>query len=230
MKLHNLLTSTCLAAVLAVAPSCKKKEDKAPQPTPTATTNGSNAEGSATAPGSAAGSAVAPTPVPDESADHITVLARHKNPKPNDPIRLNFEKFKVVKADFDPKKIEGGTASIEIDLSSFHTDSDKRDEHVKSASYLDVSKLATATVTIDNVKQKAGSSYTADATVAAHGTTKKYPVTFDVLETKDDSIKIKGEHTFPRMDFAIGTDPAQNADESVAPEVTIEMVLTLAKT
>jgi polyisoprenoid-binding protein YceI len=62
-----------------------------------------------------------------------------------------------------------------------------------------------------------------------HGQTKTYPVTFDVLETKDDSIRIKGEHTFPRLDFGVGTDPAQNPDESVAPDVTIEMVLTLKK-
>jgi len=199
-----------LAALFVVVPGCKKQEDKPPQKTATPT-------GSAT------------STVPDASADRITVLAHHKNPKPSDPVRINFEKFKVVKADFDPKKIEGGKAVIEIDLSSFRTGSDERDDHLKSPAYLDVGKLATATITIDNVKQKAASTYAADATIAAHGKTKTYPVTFEVLDTKDDRIKIKGEHTFTRLDFGIGTDPAQNAEEQVGTDVTIEMVLTLVK-
>ena len=193
--------------------ACKKQEDK-PAAAPA---------GSAEPAGSAA------APVPEASADHITVLAHHQKPKPTDPVRLEFQKFRVVKADFDPKKIEGGTATIEIDLASFDTHSDQRNNHLKSESYLDVGKFATATIDIANVKQKAGNTYTADATVSAHGQTKTYPVTFDVLATTDDSIRIKGEHTFPRLDFGIGTDPAQNPDESVAPDVTIEMVLTLKK-
>lgn len=218
MSLYNLITSACLTAALAIAPACKKQEDKTPQPTSAST-------GSSTA-----GSATAPDTVPDDSADHITVLAHHQNPKPSDPVRINFEKFRVVKADFDPKKIEGGKAVIELDLSSFQTDSAQRDEHLKSPAYLDVGKLATATITIDNVKQKADVTYTADATVAAHGVTKTYPVAFDVLDAKDDRIRIKAEHAFSRLDFGIGTDPAQNAEESVGTDLTIQMVLTVAKT
>jgi polyisoprenoid-binding protein YceI len=213
-----LFTSACLAFTLVAAPACKKHEDKPPTPA-------TGSAGSATA-----GSAAEPTTAPEAEADHITVLAHHKKPKPSDPVRINFETFKVVKADFDPQKIEGGTATIELDLSSFHTDSDERDEHLKSPAYLDVGKLATATIAIDNVKQKAGDTYTADATVTAHGMTKTYPVTFDVLERAADHIKIKGTHAFTRLDFGIGTDPAQNAEEQVGTDVTIEVVLTLAKT
>jgi polyisoprenoid-binding protein YceI len=217
MKLHDILTSACLAAMLAAAPACKKQEDKPPQPAPTAT-------------GSSTPAAPAPSAVPDDSTDHITVLAHHQKPKPTDPVRINFEKFRVVKASFDPAKIEGGTATIELDLASFRTGSDERDEHLKSPAYLDVGKLATATITIDHVKQKAGTTYTADATVAAHGMTKTYPVTFDVLDAKDDHVRIKGEHTFSRLDFGIGTDPAANPEESVGTDLTIQLALTLAKT
>ena len=200
----------CVVSLLAVA-GCKKQEDKLPDKP-------------------AAGSSTAPSSKPDESADRITVLAHHQHPKPTDPVRINFEKFTVLKADFDPKKIEGGTATLEIDLSSFHTNSDERDEHLKSPAYLDVGKLATATITIDNVKPKAGAIYTANATVAAHGMTKTYPVEFEVLDTKDDRIRIKGEHTFTRLDFGIGADPAQDSEESVGTDLTIQVVLTLAKT
>jgi polyisoprenoid-binding protein YceI len=219
MKLHDRISIACLAAVLALAPACKKQEDKPSQPP----AGSAGSSGSAPSPGGASS-------VPADAADHITVLGRHKNPKPSDPVRLEFQKFRVVKAAFDPKKIEGGTATIELDLSSFRTASDERDDHLKSAAYLDVAKLATATSTIDNVKPKAGSTYTANATVAAQGMTKTYPVTFDVLAATDDSVRIKGQHTVPRLDFAIGSDPAQNPEEQVGTDVTIEMVLTLKQT
>jgi len=199
---------TCLL-VLLVLFGCKKHDD-APAAKP------------------AAGSAAA-APAADDTADHIVVLGHHKKPKPTDPVRINFEKFRVVKADFDPQHIEGGKATIEIDLASFHTPSDERDNHLRSESYMDVGKFATATIDIDHVKQ-AGASYTADATVTAHGMTKTYPVTFDVVSTTPDSIRIKGQHTFSRLDFGIGSDPAQNADEAVATDLTIDLLLTLKKT
>src|SRR4051812_40433958 len=124
-----------LATVLAAAPACKKKEDK--PATPVADNSGAMGSGSgagsgmASDPGSAAGSGSAGSgsamgsatgsdngsagsaagsaaPVVDDNADHVVVLARHKQPKPIDPVSVRFETFKVVKASFDPKKIEGG--------------------------------------------------------------------------------------------------------------------------
>ncbi|CAN5906073.1 hypothetical protein BH11MYX2_BH11MYX2_35260 [soil metagenome] len=219
----KLITSAFLVAGLVLGSACKKKED----PAPTA--------GSATPTmekGSAAPTPPAPTvasPEPDTSVDNITVLAHHQKPKPIDPVKLKFQTFKVVSADFDPKKIEGGKATIEIDLSSFKTDSDKRDAHVKSAGYLDVAKFATATIKVDNVKAKAGDTYTADATVEAHGGSKTYPVEFTVFDKKDDSIRIKGVQKFSRLDFSVGTDPAANPDEAVGADLEIQVVLTLKK-
>jgi len=183
--------------------------------------------------GSAAGSdtAKAPTtPAVDDNEDHIVVMAKHKPSKPTDPVTVRFEKFKVVKATFDPKKVEGGKAQIEIDLSSLKTDSSKRDDHLKSPAYIDVGKFATATIDIANVKKKADKTFTADATVKFHGATKKYPVTFDVIEQKDDSIRIKGEQEFSRLDFNVGTDPAKDAQQQVDTPLTIQVVLTLKKT
>jgi polyisoprenoid-binding protein YceI len=211
MKLPTLITSACLLGFLALGSSCKKEDDK---PSPAATTGGS----------------AAPAPAgPADTTDHITVLAHHHRTKPSDPVRINFERFKVLTAAFDPQNLDGAKATIEIDLSSFRTGSEERDEHLKSPAYLDVARLATVSVAIDNVKQKAGPTYTADAMVVAHGVTKSYPVTFDVLSRDAKSVRIKGVHTFPRLDFGIGADPAKDSDEQVGTDVTIEMVLTIAK-
>ena len=240
-----------LAAVLAASPACKKK--------PTATTT----EGSGSSAGSSAGSSMAmgsdkpaegsgssmamgsdkpaegsgsgsaAMPMPVETADYIDVSAEHKKKKDTDPVVVHFEKFKVTKATFDPAKIEGGTASIEVDLASLKSGSDKRDEHLKSDSYFNVGKLATMTIDVGNVKKKDGQAttktYTADAKVKLHGVEKKYPITFEVVDAKDDWIKIKGEHKLPRTDFKIGKDP-KDENESVATDVTVKVALTLKKT
>jgi polyisoprenoid-binding protein YceI len=166
----------------------------------------------------------------DADADSIVVLAKHTEAKPNDPVQVQFEKFKVTKATFDPKKIEGGKATIEIDATSLKTDSAKRDAHLKTPDFIDVSKFSTITVDIDKVKKKADKTYTAEATVKFRDITKKYPVTFDVIDQKPDSIRIKGESSFSRLDFKVGKDSKDPKEAPVAPDLMIKLQLTLKKT
>lgn len=253
MKTVKLLV---LAAVLAASPACKKKDKTEPKAGSGsamvgsgaamgsgAATGSADATGSAAAMGSgdatgmAAGSGSAAAPAEDKS-DWIKVFAMHVAPNPADPIEVNFEKFKVVKASFDPKKIEGGTATIEIDLASLKTSDPKRDDHLRNPDYLDTGKFTTATVNVANVKQKDGQLYTADAKVKFHGVEKTYPVTFEVVEAKDDWIRIKAEHKFPRLDFKVGKVPNTETDQAkmdpkkdgVADELTLKAQLTLKKT
>ncbi|MGN6109824.1 MAG: YceI family protein, partial [Kofleriaceae bacterium] len=108
---------------------------------------------------------------------------------------------------------------------SLKTDSEKRDAHLNSADYIDSAKFATATVDVDNVKKKDGQSYTADAKIKFRDLEQKYPVTFEVVETKDDSIRIRGEHKFPRLDFKVG----KAEGDGVAPDLTAKIQLTLKK-
>src|ERR1700760_3246872 len=108
-----------------------------------------------------AGSAFAQAPAAAPAGDSIVVLARHAEGKPDDPVHVNFEKFKVTKATFDPKKIDGGKATIEIDATSLKTGIDKRDAHLNTPDFLDTAKYATITVDVDGVKKKADKTYTA---------------------------------------------------------------------
>ena len=172
------------------------------------------------------GSARAADPEPDS----IVVLAKHVEAKPDDPVQIRFEKFKVVKATFDPKKVEGGKATIEIDATSIKTGIDKRDAHLQTADFLDTAKFGKITVDVDKVKKKADKTYTAEATVKFRGVTKKYPVTFDVVGETADSISIKSEITFSRLDFKIGKD---SKDPKIAPaqnELAMKIALTLKRT
>jgi len=247
MKTFKLLV---LATVLAVSPACKKKEEPKTDNTPSGSAMGSGAtEGSGSAAAKptegsgsamagsgegsgsamAAGSGSAGPAAAEANTDYIEVVAHHEPAKPTDPVKLRFEKFKVAKATFDPKKLEGGKVTLEVDLSSLKTDSDKRDEHLKSVSYFDIAKFATMTIDIDKVKKKDDTHYTAEATVKLHGVTKKYPIAFEVVETKDDSVKVKGEQKLSRNDFKIGK-PKTGKDELVATDMTVNVLLTIKKT
>ncbi len=239
-----------LATVLAASPACKKKETTSAtggsSTTGSAMTTGSDMAGSSMAGSSMAGSGAAmgsdmagsgsaamgsgSAAMPDPAtSDSVEVYAEHKKKKDTDPVIVHFDKFKVTKASFDPAKIEGGTATLEVDLTSLKTGSDQRDGHLKSESYLNVGKFATLTIDVSNVKKKADKTYTADANVKVAGMEKKYPVTFDVVDAKDDWIKIKGEHKFPRADFKVGK-PISDKDETVAGDLTFKLALTLKKT
>jgi polyisoprenoid-binding protein YceI len=243
MKTLKLLV---LAMALAAAPACKKKPKETPPPTTepgsasgmaptpgsasgaTDPTMGSGSAGSAVDPNAGSGSAAAATP--DATADSLTILAEHgPEKKPDDPVKVVFDKVTVKKADFDPAKIEGGSATIEVDLSSFKSGSEKRDGHLATPDYIDNKKFATATIDVSNVKKKDDTHFTADAKVKLRDTEKTYPVTFEILDKTADSIRIKGEHKFNRLDFKVGKEKL-GKDEGVQFEMTAQLQLTLKKT
>ena len=175
-----------------------------------------------------------PTSEPGAQADRVEVLARHRAiagqaDLDSDPVVVHFDKIAVTKASFDPKNLEGATATIELDPTSIKTGDEERDTDLKSAEFLDVATFATITVDVANVQKQAATKYTADATIACHGVTRTYPVTFEVLATTADTVRIKGEHAFSRLDFAVGVDPAKDASERVDTALIIQWTLTLKK-
>jgi polyisoprenoid-binding protein YceI len=176
------------------------------------------------------GGSAAAAPAAAPAADSIVVLAKHTPDKPTDPVQVRFEKFQVTKATFDPKKVEGGKATIEIDATSLKTGADKRDAHLNTPDFLDTKKFPKITVDIDKVKKKADKTFTAEATVKFRDITKKYPVTFDVVGQTADSIRIKAEASFSRLDFKVGTDSKDPKVAPAQPGLVIQMALTLKKT
>jgi polyisoprenoid-binding protein YceI len=170
--------------------------------------------------------APAASPDFDAAGDWVKVTASHAKPKPTDPDVFSIPKFQVLKADFDPAKIEGGTADLALDVTSLVSNNPRRDEDIKGPDYLDVNKFTTVTIHVDNVKKAGDNHYTADANIDAHGLQQKMPVEFDVVKSAADSIQIHGTHTFKRLDFGIGAPEGQ---DSVGSDVTIEMQLTIKK-
>jgi polyisoprenoid-binding protein YceI len=164
----------------------------------------------------------------EPDADYVRILATHEQPKPTDPVIVSLTRFAVVAAAFDPDAIEGGTATLELDLASLESGSVKRDNHLRSADYLDVDNHAKATIRIGNVVRQQGDAYAADAAVTVRGQERTFPVTFTVLERRPTAIRVKGEHTFSRHELGIGK--AEGEEDSVGRDLTIELLLTIAKT
>lgn len=221
------LTKTLVIAIAAVGLSlggCKKKEEKAAEPKPTTPTP--------TTPTPTTPTPTTPTPPPADpvpvSTDTFKVTADHVDPAKG-KVEVVFGKLTVKAAKFDPKNLEGGTAEIEVDVTSLSSGIGDRDKHLQSPDYLDAVKFPVITVKVDNVK-KAGSdtSFTADATVNAHGVEKKIPLKFDVTGQTDDSVTVKVNHTFSRKDFAVG-GPG-DAKDSVKMDLVLDATLTLKNT
>jgi polyisoprenoid-binding protein YceI len=164
----------------------------------------------------------AAAPAVDDKADALVVYGGHTQPKPIDPVAVRFDKVTVKSAKFDPKKIAGGTAEVEIDVHSLKTDSAKRDAHLKSGDYVNAEKFATINVKVANVKKKADKSYTADATVSFMGATYKWPVSFEVLETlPDGSVRVRGEHKFARNDIKLGKPDGDSVAQDLRAVLTV---------
>ncbi len=222
MKMLTLPLLLSAAVLGLMTTACSKDEAK-------------SGGGAATATGTAAAKPEPkPEPKPDpkpaatdDGADYIRIVTPHVEPKPSDPVVIHIRKFKVVKADFDPAKVEGGTAELELDFASLDSGSAKRDGHLQSPDYLDVGQFAVGTISVANVKKTADNTYGADATVKVRGLEKTLPVTFTVLETTATGIKVQAEHRFPRLDFGIGAPVGE--EKSAPEELTIQLRLTLTK-
>ncbi len=229
--MHTVRTwiTVSLVAVAVSAAACKKKEEAAP-PTTAEPVNAEppKAEPPKAEPPKAEPPKTDPAPTAQpadaDTSDWLKVVADHTEAGKG-TVDVVFKGIKVVKASFDPAKVEGGSAELEVDVDSLSSGIAKRDAHLKSADYLDSKKSPKITIKVDNVKKTGENAYSADATVKAHGVEKKFPVAFNVVETTPDGIRIKGEHAFSRSDFKVGKAEGDN----VKPELKVTLQVTLKK-
>ncbi len=211
-------------ALLVAAAGCKKEEAPAEPPV-------EEVMPEAEAPVAEAPPEPEPEPMMDEDADYVRIKATHSEPKPTDPVVVVFQDVDVKSAAFDPANLEGGSANIVVNLASLKTDSEKRDKHLQSPDYLDVPSFATADIAISKVKKTGDNRYSAQAVVDVHGKKQTWPVEFEVIDTTDQSVRIKAQHTFKRSDFGIGKPAGASGEpDPVADEMIAELQLSLQPT
>jgi polyisoprenoid-binding protein YceI len=146
-------------------------------------------------------------------------------------VTVEFPTYEIKKANVNFEKLEEAMAVIEVDLGVLKSGVDKRDEHLKSADFFDVAQFAKATVTVSKVeKTEEADVYKAVAEVDIHGVKKEVPVTFKVVEKKEDGTHVVEAETkgLLRDDWKVGGAPeAVNAAPSfdLALRLSVKTVL-----
>ncbi|MGH1342482.1 MAG: YceI family protein [Nannocystales bacterium] len=135
--------------------------------------------------------------------------------------------FKKFTATVDPKdgKVEGGSVSVEIDIDSMFSDSEKLTGHLKSADFFDAQAHPKATFQSSEIKAGGadGHSHTVVGNLGLHGVTKQ--ITFPAnISMSGGTVTVKSEFSINRKDFKMAY--AGKADDLIRDEVVINLDLT----
>ena len=100
------------------------------------------------------------------------------------------------------------SASLTIVASSFTTGSDDRDNHVKSADFLDVEQFPTLSFVSTGVKQKDDDEFIVTGDLTIHGVTKSVDVKFELQGVSKDPwggtrIGFEGKAEISRKEFGL---------------------------
>jgi polyisoprenoid-binding protein YceI len=130
---------------------------------------------------------------------------------------------------FDPAKLAASRFDVAIDLASVDTQSDERDEALRSTEFFNVRKLAQARYVATRFRALGKGRYVADGTLSLNGVSKPVALTFSW--TAGAKPVLNGTATLKRLEFGVGT--GDWADTSVLPDavsVTTRLLLVPAAT
>ncbi len=220
MTVHDLITSVCVAAVLAVVPACKKHEDKPSKPA--ATSAGTSPEGAApttsttpdekTEPAIPAGSDKPAVPAlppitkweldPENSS--VTFVCKHAN---FTNVRGMFQKPSGTVV-LDEAKPVNSKVNATIDVKSITTGVEERDTHLKSPDFFDAATYPTITFVSTSVTRSSDTAYSVTGNLTMRGVTK--PVTLAVTASPPfqhfgtTRRGIEATTSVNRQDFGVG--------------------------
>jgi polyisoprenoid-binding protein YceI len=119
--------------------------------------------------------------------------------------------------------LEGASIDFTADAASITTDNDARDQHIKGADFLDVTKFTTVTFKSTSITKRTASTYKIAGNLTMHGVTK--PVVLDAFvrmgvnpNSKKEIAGLKVSGVIKRADFAIG---AKFAEAMLSNDITL---------
>lgn len=146
------------------------------------------------------------------------VTAKHEG-------KFNTFSGKVDVVDGDATK---SSATVEIDLASVSSDTEKLTGHLKSPDFFDVAKFPKATFKTTQIKVggEGGATHTVTGNLDLHGVTKAitFPAT---IKTSADAVQINAEFAINRKDFQI-VYPGM-ANDLIKDEVLLKLKLDAKK-
>jgi polyisoprenoid-binding protein YceI len=137
---------------------------------------------------------------------------------------------------FDPDNLGASSLKAEIDVSSINTNDPKRDEHLRSPDFFDVSKYPTMTFVSRKIQKEDDDEYKLTGDLTIHGVTKE--VTLDVTDVSPETsdpwgnirvgATVKGK--LNRKDFGLTWDATlETGGVMVGSDVKIEMDIEAVK-
>ena len=132
-----------------------------------------------------------------------------------------FEKFTATIVVQDGQLVPNGT-SVEIDMDSTWSDSDRLTGHLKNADFFDVPSHPTSTFKTTNI-EKGDAGYNITGNFNLHGVTKSISFPADI-QVSDSEVKVNAEFFIKRFDFNI--EYPGKANDLIRDEVVIKLDIT----
>ncbi len=143
------------------------------------------------------------TPVDEGSKIHFTI----KNFGVNTGGDLSGLKGNIY---FDPINLGASNINVSVDVKTIDTDSENRDEHLRSDSYFDAEKypqIIIKSTKISTTNKTKSGWYYFTGTLTMHGITKEISFPFTATP-QGDGYKFSGEFELNRLDYAVGETSA----------------------
>ncbi len=104
---------------------------------------------------------------------------------------------------FDPQKLSSSIFTMSVDVNTIDTDSENRDEHLKSDSYFDAEKYPVITLKSTNIIANKPGSYYFTGLLTIHDVTKEISFPFTAALQGNDYL-FAGEFELNRLDYSVG--------------------------
>lgn len=141
----------------------------------------------------------------------------------------NFKDFQGL-ISWDDKNLNNSKMNVSINTASINTDDDKRDEHLRSADFFEVSKYNTIQFQSNKIVAKGGNKYVVAGQLTMHGVTKPVQIPFTmagpVVNPYKQTVRaFKGSFTINRKEFNVGNSfPNAIVGDAVTITITAEAV------
>jgi len=134
-----------------------------------------------------------------------------------------FRKFDV-KADINDQALEKSQIEVTVDVASIDTNSERRDNHLRSDAFFDATKFPTSTIKITGIRKLSDTSYEADADITIRDVTKQVKLPARILLNEAGILRFRGTVELNRMDYGVKFNSTMNKIEDVV-SVTYELNL-----
>lgn len=125
-----------------------------------------------------------------------------------------FRRFSV-KADVDDKALENSKVMVTVDVDSIDTNNEKRDKHLRSADFFDVTNHPTAAINIKGIRKLSDTSYEADGEITIRGVTKPLRLPVRIVLFEGGVLRFRGNVELNRRDFGVSYQSRLNPIEDI---------------